>query len=194
MEVGSPILSIRHDAQQLMGDNAKLSAEFNTLNSNRGKLLEANEFVELIKSPLDNDATLLTRQKNLWSQNIGSKVELWQRELAFEHSKNNYKSAKVKLEEIEKQLDYLSKQTESNLLISDKNTSDYLVKSKVKGKVYQMNLSKGEIVTPQIPIAIIGDDKKYLLEMQIGEYDVVDIELGMPLMVVPVWPLCTYLT
>jgi HlyD family secretion protein len=194
VEVGSPILSIRHDAQQLMGDNAKLSAEFNTLNSNRGKLLEANEFVELIKSPLDNDATLLTRQKNLWSQNIGSKVELWQRELAFEHSKNNYKSAKVKLEEIEKQLDYLSKQTESNLLISDKNTSDYLVKSKVKGKVYQMNLSKGEIVTPQIPIAIIGDDKKYLLEMQIGEYDVVDIELGMPLMVVPVWPLCTYLT
>jgi len=58
------------------------------------------------------------------------------------------------------------------------------VKSKVKGKVYQMNLAKGEIVTPQIPIAIVGDDEKYLLEMQIDEYDIVTIQLGMPVLVV----------
>lgn len=79
---------------------------------------------------------------------------------------------------------FQSKQSQNNLLISNKNTADYLVKSKVKGKIYQMNLAKGEIVNPQTPITIIGDEQKYLLKMQIDEYDIVSIKLGMPVLVV----------
>jgi len=184
VEIGSPILSIANDAQQLMVDNARLSAEFNAIKFNRGKLDEARSMVSLTKSQKENDASMLERQKNLWSQSIGSKVELEQRELAFENSKSNYASAKEKLEELEKQLSYLSKQAQNNLSISNKNAGDYLVKSKVKGKVYQMNLAKGEIVTPQTPIAIIGDDQKYILEMQIDEYDIIGIQLGMSVLVV----------
>jgi len=184
VEIGSPILSIANDAQKLMADNAKLSAEFNALKLNRGKLDEALSFVRLTKSKMDNDASLLERQKSLWSQKIGSKVELEQKELAYESSKSNYTSAKEKLEELERQLDYLSKQAQNNLLISYKNSADYLVKSKVKGTVYQMNLAKGEIVTSQTPIAIVGDDEKYLLEMQIDENDIVSVRLGMPVLVV----------
>ena len=184
VEIGSPILSIVNDAQRLISDNAKLSAEFNNLNFNRGKLDEANSLVALTESQLENDEILLERQKKLWSQNIGSKVELEQRELAFKNSKNSYSSSKEKLEELERQLTFLSDQAQNNLLISDKNIGDYLVLSKVKGKVYQMNLAKGEIVTPQLPIAILGDGEKYLLEMQIDEYDIVDIQLGMPVLVV----------
>lgn len=184
VQIGSPILSIVNDAQRLISDNAKLSADLNALNVNRGKFEEAKSFVDLKKSQMENDAIMLGRQERLWAQNIGSKVELEQRELTIKNSKNNYESAKEKLEELKRQLNYLSKQAENNLLISYKNTSDYLVKSNVKGKVYQMNISKGEIVTPQIPIAIIGDDEKYLLEMQIDEYDVVDIKIGMSVLVV----------
>jgi multidrug efflux pump subunit AcrA (membrane-fusion protein) len=184
VEIGSPILSIVNDAQRLQSDNAQLSAEFNALNFNRGKLDEAKSLVNLTQSQLGNDANLLERQKNLWTQNIGTKLALEQRELAFKNSKNTYESAKEKLEELEKQLNYLSKQAQNDLLISKNTTGDYLVKSKVKGKVYQMNLSKGEMVTPQTPIAIVGDDKKYILEMQIDEYDIVAIKLGMPVLVV----------
>ncbi|TXD48646.1 efflux RND transporter periplasmic adaptor subunit [Polaribacter sp. IC073] len=184
VEIGSPIVSIINDAQRLMLDNAKLSANFNAYNVNRGKLEEAKSFVDLAKSQMENDAIMLERQKRLWAQKIGSKVLLEQKELAVKKSKNTYESTKEKLAEVERQLGYLSKQAKNKLLISDKNTSDYLVRSKIKGKVYQMNISKGEIVTPQIPIAIIGDDKKYLLEMQIDEYDIVDIQVGMPILVV----------
>ncbi len=127
---------------------------------------------------------MFERQRNLWSQNIGSKVEFEQKALAFEKSKNNYASAKERLLELDRQLHYLSKEAQNNLLISNDNTGDYLVKSKVKGKVYQMNLAKGEMVTPQIPIAIIGDDETYILEMQIDEYDIVATQLGMPVLVV----------
>lgn len=81
VEIGTPLLSIINDAQQLLSDNAKLSADFNTLNSNRGKLGEAQSLVALAKSEMDNDAILLERQKNLWAQKVGTKVELEQREL-----------------------------------------------------------------------------------------------------------------
>lgn len=184
VEIGSPILSIVNSTQKLMEENAKLSAEFNAIKFNSGKIDEAKKFVNLMKSQMENDAIMLERQQNLWSQNIGTKVELEQREFAVKNSKNNYASAQEKLKELDKQLDYLSRQAQNNLLISNKNTGDYLVKSKVKGKVYQMNLVKGEIVTPQIPIAIIGDDEKYRLEMQIDEYDIVAIKLGMPVLAV----------
>ncbi|MGV8877743.1 MAG: efflux RND transporter periplasmic adaptor subunit [Sphingobacteriaceae bacterium] len=184
VDVGSPILSIANDTQQLMEDNAKSSAEFNDLKLNSGKIEEAKKAANLMESQMENDAIMLERQKNLWSQNIGTKVQLEQRELAFKSSKNNYEAANEKLKELERQLDYLSKQAKTSLLISKRNTGDYLLKSKVKGKVYQMNLVKGEIVTPQTPIGIIGDDKQYLLEMQVDEFDIVAIKRGMPVLVV----------
>ncbi len=183
VDIGSPLLSIENDAQKLSSDNAKLSAQFNSLELNQGKIEEARSEVELSKRRLEHDASLLARQNKLWSQRIGSKVELEQRELTYKSSERNYSSAKEKLEELQRELDYLSKQAQNNLLISSKNSDNFLVTSKVKGKVYQMNLSKGEMVTPQIPIAVIGDSEKYFLEMQIDEYDIVSIQLGMPVLV-----------
>lgn len=183
VQIGSPILSIVDDAQQLITDNAKLSAEFNAPHVNQGKLDEARSLVDLAKSQMKSDSSMLERQQKLWSQNIGSKIALEQKELAYKSAKTSYTSAREKLEALERQLKYLSSQAENNLLISNKTTSDYLVKSKVRGKVYQINLTKGEMVTPQIPIAVIGDDEKYLLEMQVDEYDIVLIELGMPVLV-----------
>lgn len=184
VEIGSPILSIVNDAQKLQSNNAKLSAEFNSENLNSGKIAEAKSLVNLAKNQQDNEASMLKRQNNLWSQNVGTQVQLEQRELAYQNSKNNYSSAKEKLAELQRQVAYQAKQAQNNLSISNKNTSDYLVKSKVKGKVYKMNLAKGEIVSPQIPIATVGQDEKYLLEMQIDEYDIVSIRLGMPVLVV----------
>jgi HlyD family secretion protein len=184
VEIGSPLVFIANDAQKLMTDNAQLAAEFNALKVNHGKLDEARTLVELTKSQMKSVLAMLERQKRLWAQNIGAKVTLEQKELAYKSSTSNFESAKEKLLELERQLKYLSRQAENNLLISNKATSDYLVKSKIRGKVYQMNLAKGEIVTPQIPIAIIGDDKQYLLEMQVDEYDIVAIKLGMPVLVV----------
>lgn len=184
VEIGTPILLVSNDAQKLMMDNAKLSAEFNALNKNHGKLDEARSFVNLTKSQMINDSIMLERQIRLWKQKIGTKVTLEQKELAYENSSSKYRSAKEQLDDLTRQLQFLSKQAQNNLLISTKTTSDYLLKSKISGKVYQLNVRKGEIVTPQVKIATIGDDHNFILEMQVDEYDIVAIKLGMPVMVV----------
>ena len=74
VEIGSPILSIVNDTQKLMADNAKLSAEFNALHVNRGKLDEARSLVDLTKNQMENDSSMFERQKRLWAQNIGTIV------------------------------------------------------------------------------------------------------------------------
>jgi multidrug efflux pump subunit AcrA (membrane-fusion protein) len=184
VEAGSPILSLVNDAQKLMERNAKLSADFNSLYDNQGKIDEARARVNLTRSQMKSDSAMLERQKKLWAQNIGTKIALEQRELAFETSKSNYISAQENLKELERQLKFLSTQAQNNLKISSKNNSDFLIRSKIKGQVYQLNSSQGEIVTPQTPIAIIGDDNEYLLEMQVDEYDIVSVNKGMPVIVV----------
>jgi HlyD family secretion protein len=63
-EIGAPILSIADDSQKLMTDNAKLSAEFNALYVNRGKLDEARSFVDLTKSKMKSDSPMLKRQRD----------------------------------------------------------------------------------------------------------------------------------
>lgn len=184
VEVDAPILFISNEAQQLMASNSKLSADFNTMHINRGKLEEARSRLALIKSQMNSDSSMFERQKKLWAQNIGTKVMLEQKELAYKSAITEYNSANENLKELDRQLTFLAKQAQNNLSISNKTTSDYLVKSKVRGKVYQVNIAKGEIVTPQTPIAVIGDDENYILEMQVDEYDITAIKLNMAVLVV----------
>jgi len=184
VDIGSPILLITNDAQEVIAENALLLADYNSLNSNRGKLVEVKILVNLTRNQMRNDSSLLERKQRLWTQNIGTKVSLEQQALLYENSKYTYEAAMEKSKELSKQLKYLSRQANNNLSITNTITTDYLVRSKIKGKVYQMNLAKGEMVTPQKQIAILGHGKKYLLEMEVDEYDIVAIKLGMSVLVV----------
>jgi HlyD family secretion protein len=184
VDQGTAILSLVNDNQLLSKNNAELSAKFNDYEVNKAKLVEAKSFVESALSQLKLDSALLARQRRLWEQNIGTKLSLEQREIAFTNSKANYLSKIEKLGSMERQLSYQSKQAKNNLKISEKLTEEYVVKSELKGKVYQINVRKGEMVTPQMPVAILGEQDQFLLEMQIDENDIVLIHEGLLVKVV----------
>ena len=173
---GTPILSISNETQKLNRDNAKLAADFTDFNSNKEKLNEASLFIEFARNKMLNDSSLFFRQKNLWQQQIGSKIEFEQRELAYQNSRLAYYSAKVKYDDLKRQLSFSSSQSKKNLLISSKLESDYTLKSEIDGMVYSLSKSKGEIVGLQSAIAIIGDAKHFILEMQVDEYDIIKIK------------------
>lgn len=183
LQEGTPIITLKNEEQSILKNNARLSSDFNALNSNKDKLNEAQALIDLAKTKMESDALMLQRQKDLWSQNIGSKVELEQRSLAYENSVTAYESSKQRYAELNRQLKYLAKQANNNFQISIKTSSDYTIKSKVKGKLYQMNIAEGEIVTPQKPLAIVGDEKAFKLEMQVDEYDIVYIKPEMEVVV-----------
>lgn len=183
VKIGTPILSISNEAQKLNKENAELAAAFSDINANQGKLNDAQLAVDLAKNKMKVDSALFFRQKNLWQQQIGTKVELEQRELAYQNSKNAYYSSVVRYNDLKRQLNFSSSQSKKNLLIADKLQSDYVLKSEINGIIYSLTKSKGEIVGAQTPIAIIGDAGKFILEMQVDEYDILKIKKGLTVLV-----------
>lgn len=180
---GTPILSISNDAQRLSMENARLTANYYDYSANQSKLDEAREAIDLAADKLANDSLLYYRQLSLWKQEVGTKVELEQRQLAFASSKNAYQSALVRYRDLKRQLDFNSEQSKKNLRISEQLASDYTLRSDIDGIVYDISKSKGEIVSPQTSVAIIGDASRFILEMQVDEYDILKIRKGLKVMV-----------
>jgi HlyD family secretion protein len=180
---GQSILSIANAAQKLNEENAQLAAEFADFNANTGKLNDAKLMVELAMNKMKTDSALYQRQKNLWVNNIGTKVELEQKELMYQNSKAAYYSSVVRYGDLKRQLDFTSSQSKKNLLISKELVDDYTLKSEIDGIVYLINKSVGELVGPQTAVAVVGSATDFVLEMQIDEYDILKIKNGQTVLV-----------
>jgi HlyD family secretion protein len=183
VKVGSPILSISNKTQKLNTENARLSAEYADFYANRGELNEAHLLRSVARDKMKNDSTMFFRQKYLWTQNVGTQVELEQRELNYKNSKATYFSANVKYNDLKRQLDFTSTQAKKNLLISNDQKNNYTLRSDLDGVVYSIIKSKGEVVNPQTPLAVIGDARHFILEMQVDEYDILKVKKGLPVLV-----------
>lgn len=175
---GALLFTISNETSTLSRENAQLAADLANIKTNQGRLDELTLGIAFAKSRMMNDSLLYIRQQNLWDQNIGSKVAYENARLTYENSKTTYSSAVLKYNDEKRRLDLLSRQAQINLEISQQNESDFTITSAIDGKVYSLLKEDGEIVTPQTPLAIIGDASSFILEMQVDEYDIVLIQPG----------------
>lgn len=139
--------------------------------------------IGLAKSRMENDALLLKRQENMWQNSVGTLNDLEQRRLNFENSNTNYNSLLLRYKDLKKQLQYNLDRSEKNVEISAAVANDYLIKSEIKGRVYDLLKERGELVTPQSPVAIIGDAKTFFVELQVDENDITNIRLGQHVLI-----------
>ncbi|MCI2230050.1 efflux RND transporter periplasmic adaptor subunit [Polaribacter sp. MSW13] len=172
---GDPIFQLDDKNLKLATENAKLVSTASDYHTNADKLLDAQKAIELAKKKLHNDSLLFYRQKNLWSKNIGSKIEFEQKELNFENSKVNLNNIKTNYEVLKRELKLLSQQSKNNLKIAERLEDDFIVRSKLNGIVYKINKENGEFVNGTEPVAIIGEDQ-FKIELNIDELDIVKIK------------------
>jgi len=180
---GTPLFAIENETQKLNKENAELSARFSDSYSNESKLNDAKLAIDFARNKMRNDSLLFVRQQSLWQQQIGSRIDLEQKELQYQNSKTTYTSAIFKYQDLKRQIDFSSDQSKKNLLISKNLQNDFTIKSEINGKVYAILKKKGEITNPQSALATIGDDSKFTLEMQIDEYDILKVKKGLPVYV-----------
>jgi len=180
---GTPILSVSGQTQKLNKENARLAAQFADLNANQDKLNEAKSMIDLARSKMKTDSAFYFRQQSLWQQQVGTKAELEQKELAYQNSKTAYFSSLVKYNDLKRQLNLAAEQSKNNLLISSSLENDFTLKSEINGIVYSLPKKKGEIVGLQTPLAVVGDANNFILEMQVDELDIFKIKLGLPVLV-----------
>ena len=183
VKIGTNILSIANETQLLNKENALLVANFSDIQANQGKLSDAKQSIELANKKMKNDSALFVRQQSLWKQQIGSRIDLEQKELAFQNSKNIYFSAIQQYNDLKRQLDFSSSQSKTNLQLSGKLANDYTLKSEIDGIIYGLNKSKGDLVGPQTDLAVIGSANEFVLEMEVDEYDILKIKKNQLVMV-----------
>lgn len=177
------ILRIQSISSDLNRANAKLAADLAGFNANGDKLNELKTNIEFAASKMKNDSVMLVRQQALWSQQIGTKSELEQRELAFKNSLANYRAALYRLNDAKKQLETFALQAINNLEISNSQAGDFTLKSKSKGRVYSILKEKGELISPQSPVAVIGDASDFEIQLLVDEYDITRIRIGQKVMI-----------
>ncbi len=175
VRVGTPVLSIASDVPQLNQENAALAARYAAVAANQSQLEDARQRIALQRRTMQNELVQRTRQRNLWRQSIGTKLALEQKELAYASAQTAYESAVLHYQTLRQQLDFGAAQARKNLQIAQRQASDFVLRSKIDGIVYQLYREKGEAVTPQTPLALLGDARHFVLEMQVDESDIVKI-------------------
>lgn len=181
--MNTPILLISRETQQLNKENAELSAAYASAAANRGKLEAARQEMETARNQMLNDSVLLVRQRALWQQDIGTKVQLENRELAAKQSRTAWYTAAVKLKDLQREISFNAAQSRNNLQLNRHLEDDFILRSKVNGKVYALFKENGESVTPQTPLALLGGNDGFLLEMQVDEYDIARVATGQKVLV-----------
>ena len=182
---GHGIVQIINTSPKLSLDNAKLSLELARENfSGSAAILKAiQEEILAAELKLKNDSINFFRQKNLWRQHIGSKVEYDNRELDYQLSQNNLRLLKSEYARTKKELRTQVRQAENNYKTSQTLSKDFTVTSKIDGKVYALYKNPGEIVTTMEPVAAVGHSDLFIVELLVDEVDIVKLNLGQPILI-----------
>ncbi|WP_142785910.1 efflux RND transporter periplasmic adaptor subunit [Changchengzhania lutea] len=172
-----PLIQIINKAPKLNTQNAKFTLELAKENYNGSAAILSNieDEIASAKLKLKNDSINYFRQKNLWEQNIGSKVDYDTKKLNYQLASNNLKTIQNKYYNTRNELQTLVKQAQNMYQTALINTKDFTVKSKINGKVYALYKEPGEIVSTLEPLATIGSATTFVIEMLVDEVDIVHI-------------------
>ena len=179
---GDSLFQIENRSSSLTTENARLTALANDLSRNKEKLAEAALNIGFAQNKLSNDSLLFMRQRSLWRQNIGTKVELEQRELSYQYATINLKKSQVAYDDLNRQLNLISEQSRNNLKMAQNSEDDFVIKSEVDGFVYQLNAQKGELANSTTPLAVLGESD-FVLELNVDELDIVKIKEGQKVVI-----------
>lgn len=179
---GDSIFQLDNQNLKIATENARLASSASDYKANADKLDDAKQAIDMATKKLVSDSSLYFRQKTLWSNKIGSKVQLEQKELNFENSKAELARAKTNYDDLKRQLKLASDQSKNNLEIAKLMEDDFIVRSEVDGLVYKINKEVGEPLNGSEPAAIIGTDE-FIIELNIDEFDIVKVKKGQQVII-----------
>ncbi|TCZ66938.1 efflux RND transporter periplasmic adaptor subunit [Flaviaesturariibacter aridisoli] len=183
VRAGQPLLTLQQEAPRLSAESAELNAQYSSEARNADRLAALRATVDQSKARFDNDATLYQRQQQLWKEGIGTRNELDARALAFRTSRDAWRAAQLQYSDAQRQVAQVAALARKNASVARAQLGDFTVRSSLNGRVYSVLRKQGELVGPQVPIAIIGAGDDFLLELQVDEYDIAKVQLGQPVVV-----------
>jgi len=179
------LFKIKNTANDLNIKNARLNYDLAKSNydGNANLLKEIEEQLSIAQLKLENDSLLYTKQQRLWKKGVGAENTLQNLKLTYEVSQrevesltNQYKRTKI---ELNNQLK-ISKNQIDRAVVSKQ---DFIVKSQMDGIVFEVKKEVGEAVMPQEPLAVIGSENSFKIDLLIDEEDIAKIQIGQKVII-----------
>ena len=172
-----PLFQIINNTSKLNSQNAKFALDLakENYNGNAAILSSIKDEIDAAILKFKNDSINYYRQKNLWEQRIGSKLQYDTKKLTYELALNQLKLIKNKYNRTKNELKTRVKQAQNSFNASSIATDDYTITSKMDGKVYALFKEPGEIITSMEPIAAIGSANRFVIKLLVDEVDIVKI-------------------
>ncbi|MDU8885689.1 efflux RND transporter periplasmic adaptor subunit [Yeosuana sp. MJ-SS3] len=185
VSIGDPLVQIINSTSKLNAQTAKLALDLARENYN-GKatiLMGIQDQINTAILKYKNDSLNYFRQKKLWEQNIGSRIDYDTKKLNYDLASNNLLTLNNNYQRTKNELQTLVKQSENNYRAALIGSKDFTVKSKINGKVYALYKEPGEIVSSMDPLVSIGSASDFLVEMLVDEVDIVKIKVGQNVLI-----------
>lgn len=175
---GQQLATISSDQPAINAANAKLRKELSEANisSSASAITRIRQELETATEQLELDSLNYTRQQRLAAKDIGSETELENRKLKYQSSKNRVASLRSQLSETERELTSALKLSRNDWNIALSRLEDYIIRSKMTGKVYAVNAEAGELVSTQQVFALIGARDEFIIELMIDEVDIARVQ------------------
>ncbi|EPR73416.1 Membrane fusion protein [Winogradskyella psychrotolerans RS-3] len=182
---GKPLMQIINSTPEINSQNAKLALHLAQQNYTGSAAILSSIEDEITAATLTykNDSINYHRQKNLWDQHIGSKVQYDTKKLNYELASTQLKLLRNKYNRTKNELNTAVKQAQNNYQSSSILNQDFTVESKINGKIYALYKEPGEIVTTMEPIASIGSANRFIIELLVDEVDIVRIALNQEVVI-----------
>ena len=167
VQVGDSLASILNNNTVSNQKNAEIIARFNDYDNQINKIKDLELNAKQVEGKFKLDSINFERNKKLFQKEVISKSEFEINELNYNNSKSSYYSILLKIDDLKRQLKLKDNQSKNNLSLSSLTKNDLILKSEVKGKIYSILKNKGELVTSQTPVFIVGSEKLYTIILQV---------------------------
>ncbi len=180
VEKGQPLFKIKNQtgelAERIAGNNLELAERFAAKNSPLIKAAESE--VASAEARYKLDSINFNRQAGLKKQGVGTDLAFDQAQTAFKNSQQTLKKAKESLKQIKEKAETDAANAKAQLQIAKEQKGDLIIRSAIKGRVYDIISKVGDYLSPQIVVMELGALNDLEVELAIDETDVGYIKPG----------------
>jgi len=181
---GQVLYILRHTAPAARLDAANTSV-YNArenLSANSRVLSDLRIAEQNAQLKFSNDSLVYIRYKNLWAQNIGTKVNLDNAQTQYELSFNAKRSARQKYLAAVNDLRLTMKNAQSIAAGSKADLDNYFIRAESSGTVYQLGKEEGETVKMNEPVALLGRTGTRIIRLAVDQQDIEQVKIGQQLL------------
>lgn len=179
------LFEIENDKAELNTENARLAYQLSQ-NGNQfiqDKIAEMEIKVQLAREKMQVDKSFFDRNNRIKEYNVISEIEFEKVALAYKSSVLNLKTSQKQLSQLKSQLNFDQNKNNILLQIGQKTQNDYEIKSAFSGQLFDVLVKEGLLISPQIPLAIIGQKNAFLLELEVDENDMARVKINQTVLI-----------